>query len=120
MAFADNVIPFVNKSELMDWLNSTYEYEFVQITTISDYTDILIRNANSNSNKIRSARLINDKYIADSINNGDFTLNDINKTKQGELKPIGSKVYIDTLENIIEKLNKLKENNNICQVTNTQ
>lgn len=108
IAFADNVIPFVNKSELIEWLSYTYNYQFIQVTTVNDYTDILIKNANSISSKIRIARMINEKYVADAINNDTLSLGQINKFKDSELKPIGSKIYIDTLDNVIKRLDYMK------------
>lgn len=116
IAFTDNVSPFVNKSELMDKFNNKYNYQFTLITTVSENTDILIKNnIDSNTNKYRTASLINDKFIAESMNNGELLLNDIGKIVETQLKPLGSKIYIDTLENVTLRLdqytkNKYKEN----------
>lgn len=112
IAFTDSVSPFVNKGELIDKFNNTYNYYFTLVTTITESTDILVKNSlDTNTNKYRAARLINDKFIADSMNNGDITLKDIGKTEKNKLKPIGSKIYIDTLENVTLRLEQDKENN---------
>lgn len=108
ISFCDNVLPFINKSELLNYLNYKFDYKFSICTAITESTDILIKNADGNNNKYRSAKLINDKYIADSMNKGELVLNDIGKFKNNQLKPIGSSIYIDTLENVINRLHSLE------------
>lgn len=110
IAFSDNVLPFINKGELIDYLNNTYNYKFIIVTTISDTTDILIKNSDGNTNKYRAAKLINERFIADSMNKGEITLKDIGVFKEKELKPIGSRIYIETLDNILKRLNILRDN----------
>lgn len=108
IAFADGTSPFVNRGELLDYLNNTYNYIFLNITTIKDNTDILVRNFDNTSNKLRAAQLINDKFVANKMNNGEISLDDIDKLDENSYKPIGSKVYIDNLENVIKALDRMK------------
>lgn len=109
IAFADNILPFVNKMELIDMLNYRFNYNFIHVVVISENTDILVKNDADGNSKTRSARLINDKFVADEMNNNRISLSDINKLVDGELKPVGCKVYVDTLDNIIDRLSKLEE-----------
>lgn len=108
IAFNDNVEPFVNKSELIDYLNYTYTKQFVQITTITDITDVLIRHTTDvTTAKYRTARLINDEATARKVNSGELTLNEADKIIPGQLKPMGQKIYITTLDTFIKRLDEL-------------
>lgn len=111
IAFNDNVKPFNNKMELMDYLKYTYKNTFVHVTVIRDNLDILVKKSNNNTNKFRLANLINDKYVADKVNSGELELSDIGKLDEKQLKPIGSRVYIDSLENILSRLEKTMNKN---------
>lgn len=108
VAFSDNVIPYVNKSEYLDYLNNNYNYEFVLITTISDNTDILIKNSVDTSGKYRAARIINDKVIASGMNSGELTISSINRNIKGQLKPLGCNILVTTTNGLIDKLNEMK------------
>lgn len=110
IAFSDNVLPFINKSELISYLNYKFNYKFVLATTVGETTDILIKNIDSNNSKYRTAKIINDKHIADSMNNNGVSFNDIGKKVDGELKPLGNRIYIDTLSNVLERLEELNRN----------
>ena len=107
IAFNDNVEPFVNKSELIDYLNYTYTKQFVQITTITEVTDVLIRHTDVNTAKYRAARLMNDEATARKVNSGELALNEADKIIPGQLKPMGQKIYITTLETFINRLDEL-------------
>lgn len=105
VVFADNNIgKFINKAELLEYLENRYEYTFLHTSNICNSTDILIKNGGVSSTKARIARTINEKHIAEQINNGSISLNDIGKFEEGKLKPIGSIIYIDTLEHILDRL----------------
>lgn len=108
IAFCDSIIPYVNKSELIDFLNDRYNYKFVVVSNINESTDILVKNFDGNNSKYRAAKIINDRFIAESMNKGEITLSNIGKTKEGELKPLGSRIYIDELINILKRLNTIK------------
>lgn len=108
LAFSDsNIGHFINKAELIQYLEYTYDISVLHISSINSYTDILIKNGSSSNTKLRIARTINEKYIADSINNGEFNLDDIGKFEDNKLKPIGSIIYIDKLDNILDRLDIL-------------
>lgn len=110
IAFCDNILPYINKSELLDVLNSSYkQYEFVLVTTVSENTDILIRNAGNSNQKYRAARLINDKFTADQMNNCKITLKEVGSFKDKDLKPLGNKVFITTLDGLINRLNIIRD-----------
>lgn len=110
IAFSDNILPFINKSELIDYLNYKFKYKFVVATTVGENTDILIKNVDSNNSKYRTAKIINDKHIANAMNNNGVSFNDIGKKVEGELKPLGNKIYIDTLSNVLDRLEELSKN----------
>ena len=109
IAFNDNVEPYINKQEALDMLNNKFNYTFVHVSVISNTTDILIKNYDNTTNKFRAARLVNDRLIAEQINIGSIELNDIGKFRDKELKPIGSKIYIGSMQDIIDRLNYIKE-----------
>ena len=108
ISFSDNVKPFINKYELIDYLNSTYNFKFNLITIINDNTDILIKNFDGNTNKYRASKIINDKFIAEQMNNGKITLADIGKHIPNELKPAGYKIAIFSIEELLGVLDELK------------
>lgn len=109
IAFCDNIIPFINKAEYIEYINSLTKFKFNYICSISDTTDILIRNSSENNSKIRAARIINDKFVADAMNSGELNLCDINVVIDGELKPIGSKVLVCSSDELISKLLRLED-----------
>jgi hypothetical protein len=90
-------------------MNYKYNYTFVPVTTIAETTDILIRNSANSGSKVRTARLINDKHIAELMNKGEINLSDINKKVDTDLKPAGCSIYIDSIENVLNRLDYLKE-----------
>lgn len=104
IAFCDNTIPFINKSELIEEWNYKYGCIFNQVTIIGENTDILVKNVDGASSKIRAARTINDEYTAELMNNTGMELRDIGKYEEGKLKPIGSKVFVESLANIESRL----------------
>lgn len=105
VVFADNNIGnFINKAELIEYLEDRYNYTILHVSNICNKTDILIKNGGISSTKARIARTINEKYIAEQINSGKISLNDIGTFEKGVLKPVGSIVYIDTLEHILDRL----------------
>ena len=108
IAFNDSVYPYINKQECIEKLEQMFNKTFVHIGTISEDTDILIKNTAITSQKYRAAMLINDAYSADLVNNGEIELQDIGKVREGQLKPIGHKILVGTLENVTKRLNELK------------
>ena len=70
--------------------------------------DILVKNSHLTSAKFKTARLINDKYVARAVNSGSLQLSDVGKDVPGDLKPLGYRIYIDTIENVVSKLKKLE------------
>lgn len=109
IAFCDNIIPFINKAEYIDYINSITKFKFNYIGSVSETTDILIRNSSENNSKSRAARIINDKFIAESMNSGSLELKDINRTLDGELKPQGSKILICSSDELIQRLKRLED-----------
>jgi len=101
-----DIEPFINATEFIEYLNSKYKYTFVIVSSISDSTDILIRVSN-NSNKCKLANYINDKNIANAMNNNIISYNDISKFVDGELKPVGHKIFITTVDELISRLEVL-------------
>lgn len=108
IAFSDNVLPFMNKSDVIIYLNTKYNYTFCMVTSINETTDILIRNADGNSNKNRIASTINNNYVADLMNNDKITLSEINQLHDDKLKPLGCVIYITNINSLIEHLDKLE------------
>lgn len=108
IAFADNIIPFINIGELIEYLNYTYNYNFVHVGTVSQTTDVVIRNAASSGTKLRTANVLNSKYVANKMNTNEIKLGDIGKIVDEQLKPIGSLVYIETLETLMNRLSVLE------------
>lgn len=114
IAFSDNVADFMNKAEFIEYLNYMYyNYKFMLVVTVSEKTDILIQNFNTFNNKNRSAKAINNKYVAESINLDKFTLEDVNKKLDNELKPLGNQVWVCTSKQLIEQLDTLEDNSDI-------
>lgn len=110
IAFCDNIIPYVNKQEYIEYINSLSVYKFNFTTSISTDTDVLVRNSSENSSKSRAARIINDKFIADAVNCGELNLNDIGIFKDGELKPIGNTIYVCNSDELVSRLKRLEVN----------
>jgi hypothetical protein len=110
IVFADNIQPYVNKSELMDFLNYTYGYNFILMSSVSEDTDILVRNDHSNNSNIkyRTAKLINNAQVAKEMNEGSLQLKDVEKKVKYELKPRGCKIYIDKLDYVLDKLDEIE------------
>lgn len=109
IAFNDNTEPYINKQQVIDLLNSKFDYTFVHVSVISNNTDILVKNFDSTTNKFRAARLVNDRLIAEQINIGIIELSSIGKFKDKQVKPVGSKIYIGKLCDIIDRLEYIKE-----------
>lgn len=107
IAFNDNVEPFVNKSELIEYLNYKYKKEFVHTTLINDRTDVLIMHIETVTSKYRTARLLNDEVTAKQVNTGELKLTDAGKIIDTDLKPLGQKIYIVSLSTFLERLDKL-------------
>lgn len=101
-----SISPFINSNELLEFLNSKYKQKFTLVSNVNDATDVLIRTS-SNSNKCKLAQFINDKNIADAMNNNIISYNDINKFVEGELKPTGHKIFITTVDELIARLEVL-------------
>lgn len=113
LAFSDNNIgKFVNKAELIKYLEYMYDITVLHTSSINNSTDILIKSGSNSNTKLRVARTINEKHIAENINSGVFTLNDIGTFEENKLKPIGSVIYIDKLDNILDRLDILAGRNN--------
>ena len=107
IAFNDNVEPFVNKSELIEYLNYKYKKEFVHTTLINERTDVLIMHIETVTSKYRTARLLNDEVTAKQVNTGELKLTDAGKIINTDLKPLGQKIYIVSLSTFLERLDKL-------------
>lgn len=108
IAFADNIIPFFNISDVLEHFNAKYKYHFNLVTVVNDKCDILIRNSESSSTKIKAATAVNSKSTTNAMNRDKVKFSDIGKFNAYDLKPIGHSIYIDTLENVIERLDTLK------------
>lgn len=108
IAFNDGVFPFLNKSEYIEYINSLTKYKFNFVHSISLNTDILIRNSSDNGSKSRAARIINDKFVAESVNKGELNISDLGLIKYGELKPIGDYIYICSSDELISRLKRLE------------
>ena len=104
IAFCDNVLPFYNKRELIKYLDSKFKVKFNHVVCINDTVDILVKSFDSNNTKTRLANAINDKYRADMINSGKLEIQDLDKFNDTELKPVGKKIYIDNLDNLLNRL----------------
>ena len=109
IAFCDTVSPYINKSELLESMNNTYDYKFILSSTVTDKTDILIKNADTSGNKYRAAKVLNTKHTADEMNNGKIQLDDVDKFIDTELKPIGSTVWITTIQELKSRLNIMRD-----------
>lgn len=104
IAFCDNVLPFYNKRELIKYLDSTFGLKFNHIVCINDTVDILVRNFDISNNKVRIASVINDKYRAELLNTHKYEIYDLDKFNSNEIKPIGKKIYITSLEDLLKRL----------------
>jgi len=108
IAFCDKVSPYVNKSELLSYLKSTFSFTFVHRVLIDDTTDILIKHLDNTTSRYRNARLINDKFVAEQVNNNMLKLAEVGAPVEGQLKPQGTKIYITTTEELIRRLTVLE------------
>lgn len=104
IAFNCNIENFCNKSEVIDYMNANSDYRCILSATVDNDTDILVSGINTDTNKCKVAKIINDKYTADKINSGEIRLDDIGKHVDAQLKPLGQKIYIDTLDNILDRV----------------
>lgn len=107
IAFSDNILPYINSLEFTDVLNSKYNYTFNIVTNIHDSTDILVKNFTESNQKYKKAQRINEKYVADMMNNNKMQLSDINKFNSTDIKPIGNKCWITTTEQLVKRLDEL-------------
>ena len=106
VAIIGNTSPLANKSEIIQYLNAKYKMFRFRLHGIDEHTDILINGTNS-TDKCRDANIINNRFIAEEMNKNNIELNDIGKFKEGILKPIGAKIYIDNLQNVLNRLEEL-------------
>ncbi len=104
IAFNDDIGDYLNRTEFMELINDRYNKTFVMVTVINEDTDIIIRNSWSKTYKIRKADEINDAYIAKLLNDDAIDMIEIDKFNDEQFKPIGKKIYIGSLANIIERL----------------
>lgn len=108
IVFCDTVCPYVNKSELLSYLNNKFSYTFVHRSLIDDSTDILVKHLDCTTSRYRNARLINDKYVAEQVNNNELKLSEVGTPVEGQLKPRGTKIYITGIEELIKRLTVLE------------
>lgn len=99
---------FVNKAEFIEYLNGRYKYYFILTNIINEDTDILIRNSDT-TQKCKLARYINDKNIANAMNNNTLSYSDINKFDDKSLKPIGHKIFITSAQDLLGRLDIINE-----------
>ena len=107
IAFNDNCGQYLNKTEILKYLNDTFDYLFVHTELVNDKTDILIKHLDQSNYKYRNARLINEKSIAEKVNSHEIVLAEADKLVQGQLKPLGHRIYIDNIDNLIHRLKLL-------------
>lgn len=108
VVFSDSSEPFMNRSEAIEYLNSQYNsYDFELFSQVNESTDILIMNSDSNNEKYRDAKIINDDYVEKLMNNEEIEYDEIGSFKDKSFKPVGSKIYIDSLTNIINRFNEI-------------
>lgn len=109
IAFNDNCGQYMNKTEILTYLNDTFDYMFVHTELVNDRTDILVKHLDNSNYKYRNARLINEKSIAEKVNSHEVMLSEVDKLVPGQLKPVGHKIYIDNIDNIVNRLKALSE-----------
>lgn len=109
IAFNDNCGQYLNKTEVLNYLNDTFDYMFVHTELVNDRTDILIKHLDQSNYKYRNAMLINEKSIAEKVNSHEIALDEADKFVAGQLKPLGHVIYIDNVENLINRLKLLSE-----------
>lgn len=108
IAFCDNAKPFLNRAELLEYLNNSYkEYKFVLDVSITEKTDVLILNANSSNSKLRDAHIINDMYSKELVNEHNVNLRQLGEFNDSDIKPLGSKVFVASTEQFMSRLNKV-------------
>lgn len=113
IAFNDNCGRYINKTEVLRYLNDTFDYVFVHTELVNDRTDILIKHLDQSNYKYRNARLINERSIAEKVNSHEIDLGDADKFIDGELKPLGHKIYIDSIDNLINRLKLLSKDGEV-------
>jgi len=109
IAFNDNCGQYLNKTEILTYLNDTFQYVFVHTELVNDRTDILIKHLDQSNYKYRNARLINERSIAEKVNSHEILLEEADKFLPGQLKPLGHKIYIDNTDNLVNRLKLLSE-----------
>lgn len=107
IAFNDNCGQYLNKTEVLNYLNNTFDYTFVHTELVNEQTDILVKHLDQSNYKYRNARLINEKSVAEKVNSNEIMLDEADKFISGQLKPLGHKIYIDNIENIMKRLELL-------------
>lgn len=112
IVFSDNTIPFINKLEFIEFLNTKYNYTFCIRTIIKDTTDILIKNSDEDNVKSRLASMINERNIAYLMNTGQIDLFDVGKFSPYELKPVGNIIFITSIDKLIKHLDDMVEHSN--------
>lgn len=103
IAFNDDIGDYLNRTEFMELINEKYNRTFVMVTLITENTDIVIMNSWNKTYKIRKADEINDNSIAKMLNNNDIDMIEIGKFNDKQLKPYGKQIYIDSLNNVLER-----------------
>lgn len=109
IVFADSVVPSINKKEYIEHLRNKFQFNCCYTTTVSSTTDIVIRNGSNINNKIEVANNINIKNSSELVNNNEIDVDDIGKNVYGELKPVGYKILICSIEELDDKIAEIKE-----------
>lgn len=110
MAITGGVNGFKNKSEFIDFINQRYngKVNAMLMNSVTSQVEILVSEGDSNSNKSKTARRLNTKYIDKLLESGDYTAEDLGTFKNSrDLHPIGEKVFIGTSEEVINRLDKV-------------
>lgn len=109
IAFSDNDFgkDAINRSEVMEILSNDYDITFLHVAGVNENTDILVRGSSNGGARLRAAHTINEVFKANGVNSGKFELEHVGDIVEGQLKPVGSQVYIDSLENITGRLDEL-------------
>lgn len=110
IAITGGVEGFKNKGEFISYINERYngKVNAMLMSSVTSQVEILVSEGDSNSNKSKTARRLNMKYMDSVLSSGDYTADDLMTFKSPkDLHPIGEKIMIGTSREVIERLDRV-------------
>ena len=114
LAVSGSIQGFLNKLDFLEYLDIRYNdrISFVLDGNVTEDTQILLADFDTDSKKVRLAKRINDEYISDCVSNGEIDLNNLGKFySYKDLYAIGEKIIVIKSDELIERLDRVYGHN---------